>query len=115
MTNATEDVLPLPKGFNSVKTALSMSRGPLISVIGVVKDCRAPTSTFGSGMIVRLHGSCQLTHCLKLDFKCTIRVYDTSTAEGEDIELNIFRRESDMPVVGCGDVVVMTDVKVGTY
>lgn len=45
------------------------------------------------------------------DFKCTIRTYDNSTTDGEEIELTIFRKESEMPEIGCGDVVAMTHVK----
>ncbi|KAK2602072.1 hypothetical protein N8I77_008639 [Diaporthe amygdali] len=95
-----QDVLPLPKGFISISELLDDSQGPgkMVNVIGVVKDCKLPIPTKGT------------------DYKSTLTLYDLSTqGDTEGIDLNIFRREKEMPTVEAGDVVVVYSVKHQTY
>lgn len=46
-----QDALPLPRGFISISELLDDSQGPgkEVSLIGVVKDCKLPIPTKGTG------------------------------------------------------------------
>ncbi|KAI3399343.1 hypothetical protein diail_7298 [Diaporthe ilicicola] len=87
-----QDVLPLPKGFVPISDLLdgSQSEGKLVSIVGVVKDCRLPAQTKGA------------------DYKSTMTLYDISTqGSTEGIDVNVFRKKEEMPTVEAGDVVVV--------
>ncbi|KAK3403231.1 hypothetical protein B0T20DRAFT_400389 [Sordaria brevicollis] len=72
--------------------------GSFVSVIGVLKDCRAPVATHGS------------------DWKCTLTLSDLSIEdEPAGVELVIFRPEARMPEVGAGDVIVVLSAKVQRF
>lgn len=50
------------------------------------------------------------------DYKCTLTLYDTSTEhDNEDININIFRSEAEMPQVEAGDVVIVSMAKFQIY
>ncbi|KAK7706357.1 hypothetical protein SLS64_007697 [Diaporthe eres] len=87
-----QDVLALPRGFITISELLDDSQGPgkTVSVIGVVKDCKLPIPTRGT------------------DYKSSLTLYDLSTqGDGEGIELNVFRKNEEMPTVEAGDVAVV--------
>lgn len=107
-----QDALPLPRGFISIKELLDDSQGPgkTVSVIGVVKDCKLPIPTKGTGeqrlgfLISHLH----LLIMIHKDYKSSLTLYDLSTQDdAEGIDLNVFRRKEEMPTVEAGDVVVV--------
>ncbi|KAF4988608.1 hypothetical protein FGRMN_9669 [Fusarium graminum] len=66
----------------------------MVNVFGVVVDFRAPVPT------------------RKEDWKCQLRLYDSSVEDNDSVALNIFRPKDDMPKVGCGDAVLLRSVKV---
>lgn len=50
---------------------------------------------------------------IHIDWKCQLRLYDISVQhEFESLSVNIFRQEDEMPTVHCGDVMLLTSVKV---
>ncbi|KAF4968904.1 hypothetical protein FSARC_3776 [Fusarium sarcochroum] len=67
------------------------------NVVGVVVDFRTPIATRGA------------------DWKCQVRLYDSSIDDEDSVSLNIFRPKKDMPTAGCGDVMLIRSVKVQHY
>ncbi|KAJ6438603.1 F-box domain protein [Purpureocillium lavendulum] len=88
----------LPPSYTTVREVLDakFNKGTLVNLIGIVSDFRAPIPTRGK------------------DWKCQIRFYDRTTEDEPDvsIELNVFRPEAEMPEVGYGDVIVISQAKV---
>ncbi|PSR81221.1 hypothetical protein BD289DRAFT_484545 [Coniella lustricola] len=90
----------LPPEFKSISELRNGSTraGLMVSVIGVVKDYRMPTQTRGT------------------DWKCCFSLYDASGEyEGDLIDVNVFRKEKEMPEVQLGDIVVATMAKLQNY
>ncbi|KAK9420279.1 hypothetical protein SUNI508_06548 [Seiridium unicorne] len=87
----------LPSGVVSIRDILDekIPVGRFTSVIGLVKDMRAPMPTNGT------------------DWKSTLTLFDKFT-EYEDggLVFNIFRPEKDMPLPSVGDVVLVYTAKV---
>lgn len=53
---------------------------------------------------------------LSLDYKSSLSLYDLSTqGNGEAIDINIFRKEKEMPTVEAGDVVLVHTAKLQTF
>ncbi|KAM0345195.1 hypothetical protein ACHAPU_006831 [Fusarium lateritium] len=69
----------------------------IVNVFGIVVDFRAPIPT------------------RKEDWKCQLRLYDSSVEDDDSVALNIFRPKDDMPKVGRGDAVLLRSVKVQRY
>ncbi|GJN74547.1 hypothetical protein PLICBS_008638 [Purpureocillium lilacinum] len=88
----------LPPGYTTVRDILDgkCRKGSLVNVIGIVAEFRAPIPTRGK------------------DWKCQIRFYDQTVEDEPDVslELNIFRPQAEMPEVGYGDVMVISQAKV---
>ncbi|KAM0235797.1 hypothetical protein ACHAPO_005583 [Fusarium lateritium] len=68
--------------------------GALVIVVGVVVEFKVPVPTRGS------------------DWKCEIKLYDSSIQDDSSIAFNIFRKKGQFPKVGGGDVVLVQKVKV---
>ncbi|KAF5025898.1 hypothetical protein F66182_2017 [Fusarium sp. NRRL 66182] len=68
-----------------------------VNVIGLVVDFRVPIETKGR------------------DWKCQIRLYDSSIEDDHSVSLNVFRPQSEMPQVSCGDVVLIRQVRVQRF
>ncbi|KAK7413436.1 hypothetical protein QQX98_007661 [Neonectria punicea] len=90
--------MPLPPGFVAIHDILEgdVQVNTKVNTVGVVTDFRAPIPTRGK------------------DWKCAMRLYDLSVQDDEDmsLRLNVFRPEKEMPVAGCGDVVLLFSAKV---
>ncbi|KAM0211627.1 hypothetical protein ACHAPA_007733 [Fusarium lateritium] len=69
----------------------------VVNVVGIVVDFRAPISTKGK------------------DWKCQLRLYDSSIEDDDSIAVNIFRPENEFPKVSCGDVLLLRFFKVQRY
>jgi hypothetical protein len=96
----------------------NVSPGSFVNVIGVVKDCRLPIATSGTGELqlsTVSFISLQLPNTLA-DYKSTITLYDLSTEDdGYDINFVLFRPEADMPQVTAGDIIVTTKARVQRF
>ncbi|KAJ4250520.1 hypothetical protein NW762_011774 [Fusarium torreyae] len=68
-----------------------------VNVVGVVVDLRTPIATRGT------------------DWKCQVRLFDSSIEDDDSVSLNIFRPQNEMPTAGCGDVMLIRSVKVQHY
>ncbi|KAM7201451.1 hypothetical protein V8F33_003275 [Rhypophila sp. PSN 637] len=93
-------VASLPPKFTELRRILdeSVTKGDLINVIGMVKDCQLPIPTIGT------------------DYKCTLTLFDLSTEDdGEGVSFNIFRPFDSMPDISARDVIVVFQVKVQSY
>ena len=110
----------LPEGFSTVREILGgkASRGSIVSVMGIVSGFRPPVATRGTGER-RPSGGASQEHrwadAVHADWKCVIELYDFSVEHDleQSLELSIFRPEAEMPQVGCGDVIVVSQAKVG--
>ncbi|KAI1847210.1 hypothetical protein JX266_006750 [Neoarthrinium moseri] len=90
----------LPAGVVSIRDILDgqISVGRFTSVIGLVKDMRAPMPTKGT------------------DWKCALTLFDKSTEDdASGITLSIFRPQNDMPQPSVGDVIHVWSAKVYRY
>ncbi|CAF3443304.1 unnamed protein product [Fusarium graminearum] len=74
-----------------------VSVGRLVSVAGIAVDFRLPTPT------------------RKTDWKCQIRLYDSSIQDDDYITVEVFRPKGQHPEIGPGDVVLVRQVKVQHY
>ncbi|KAK4219473.1 hypothetical protein QBC37DRAFT_410121 [Rhypophila decipiens] len=93
-------VASLPPKFTELRQILdeSVTKGTLINVIGMVKDCRLPIKTSGS------------------DYKCALTLFDLSTEDdGEGVTFDIFRPVDLMPDIRGRDIIVVFQVKVQSY
>ncbi|KAK4163571.1 hypothetical protein QBC43DRAFT_263835 [Cladorrhinum sp. PSN259] len=90
---------PFPANFTEISKIRDekVKVGSLISLIGLVTDCRAPVPTSGT------------------DHKACWTLTDISTQDEAGISFNIFRPEKAMPQVSARDVVVLFKVKVQRY
>ncbi|KAJ4388595.1 hypothetical protein N0V93_006053 [Gnomoniopsis smithogilvyi] len=89
-----------PKSWTTIRDLLdgTVPSGKYVSIVGVVKDYRLPLPTKGT------------------DYKCTLTLCDTSTEyDNEDININIFRSETEMPKVEAGDIVIVSMAKFQVY
>ncbi|KAI0834721.1 hypothetical protein F5Y06DRAFT_278247 [Hypoxylon sp. FL0890] len=88
----------LPSGYMSVRDLLeeSIPAGRFASVVGLVKDRRAPIQTN------------------RTDWKSALTIYDKSIEDEPDrgLVINIFRPQSEMPEPDAGDIVVIVSAKV---
>jgi hypothetical protein len=110
----------LPHNYISLRAVLDekVSPGSFVNTMGLVKDCRLPVPTGGTGKPKPPTAQrCQLAPSnTQPDHKSTLALYDLSTEdETNGISLIIFRPEADMPKVNVGDVVVLNAVKVQRY
>ncbi|KAI1390733.1 uncharacterized protein F4822DRAFT_394300 [Hypoxylon trugodes] len=91
----------LPPGYIDIQGILegSVSVGSFISVIGLVKDRRAPIQTGST------------------DWKSTLTIFDKSIDDEPDkaLSINIFRAEKEMPEPNARDVVLLHFAKVQSY
>ncbi|PHH73969.1 hypothetical protein CDD82_5175 [Ophiocordyceps australis] len=91
------NVPSLPPSFSTIRDILNgkHAESSLVNVAGLVMDYRTPIKTRGT------------------DYKCEIRLFDQSVEnQDESICLNIFRPCDEIPLAGCGDVVLLFRVKV---
>ncbi|KAH6648849.1 telomere-binding alpha subunit central domain-containing protein [Truncatella angustata] len=87
----------LPKGVVKIQDILNdeIQKGRFVSVIGLVKDMRAPMPTNGT------------------DWKCTLTLMDKSTEDDDrGLIFNIFWPQEDMPNPTVGDVILVYSTKV---
>lgn len=107
----SQDSPSLPRGFTTIRDLLdgSVEDQKAASIVGVVKDYRAPIQTRGAGKsLTLLMARCE-TDNMFIDHKCILKLYDTSTENSDEgVEFNIFRKEPDMPAVEVGDVVIVS-------
>ncbi|KAM0558520.1 hypothetical protein ACHAPJ_004715 [Fusarium lateritium] len=96
MPPPTSSTLP---GYTPIRDILDskVQNYSFVNVVGVVVDFRTPIATRGT------------------DWKCQIRLYDSSIEDDDSISLNIFRPKNEMPTAGCGDVMLIRSVKVQHY
>ncbi|KAI0396146.1 hypothetical protein F5Y17DRAFT_420509 [Xylariaceae sp. FL0594] len=90
----------LPPGYTSIHDILTKDTlvQSLVSVMGLVKDFRAPIATKGT------------------DHKCTITIMDKSAEDAyTDLPITVFRPLNEMPSPASGDVLVVKMGKVQTY
>ncbi|KAI0123033.1 hypothetical protein BJ170DRAFT_643115 [Xylariales sp. AK1849] len=91
---------PLPAGVVHIRDILDgqIGLGRFISVIGLVKDMRAPMATRGT------------------DWKSALTIFDKSTeADGAGLTVNIFWPQDRMPQPNAGDVVLVYYAKVNNF
>ncbi|KAJ4413660.1 hypothetical protein N0V82_008389 [Gnomoniopsis sp. IMI 355080] len=96
----TQDTPRFPQSLISIRDLLDgkVLSGNYVSIVGVVKDYRLPLATKGT------------------DYKCTLTLYDMSTEhDNEDININIFRKQAEMPQVEAGDIVLVSRAKFQVY
>lgn len=118
-----QDTPRLPKSLTTIRDLLDgkIPSGKYVSIVGVVKDYRLPLPTKGTGECVlhpwpNFQKSQALTNWCPQDYKCTLTLYDTSTEyDNEDININIFRSEAEMPQVEAGDIVIVSMGKFQIY
>lgn len=119
-----QDSPRFPKGFTTIRDLLdgAVASGRYVSIVGVVKDYRLPLPTKGTGKfntILKFISGVNETGTdisLHKDYKCTLTLYDTSTEhDNEDININIFRSEAEMPQVEAGDIVIVSMAKFQIY
>ncbi|KAI1206282.1 uncharacterized protein F4807DRAFT_439563 [Annulohypoxylon truncatum] len=91
----------LPSVYTKIQDVLdeTIPVGKLVSVIGLVKDRRAPRETSGA------------------DWKSTLTIYDKSIEDEPErgLPVNIFRPQAEMPEPDATDVVVILSAKVQSY
>ncbi|KAF4452017.1 Protection of telomeres protein 1 [Fusarium austroafricanum] len=98
MPISSTSILPVP-GYVTVHDILEgkVAKGALVNVCGVVHDFRAPIPTRNK------------------DWKCQIRLFDSSVDDGDSIAFNVFRPEKEIPSPGCGDVMLIRQARVQLY